>query len=424
MKSPYASLSHRTNAPGRGNVSESSSLATRTKAMNRNHNSWPHFTAIIAIIFVVLHGSATAAPGLRVSSAGQLQLEGRPFRGIGVNYYDAFVRSLASKPPRDIEPAFHALATNGIPFVRFAACGYWPADWALYRTNRSEYFARLASVVKIAEKHRIGLIPSLFWHQATISDLVDEPLDQWGNPSSRTIAFACTYTREVVTRFKASPAIWAWEFGNEFNLPADLPNAAQHRPPVHPSLGTARSRTTRDELTHAMMRVAITEFAREVRRHDPHRLIISGNALPRPTAWHQMHEKSWRRDSSSQWREMLLADNPAPLQSLSGRLYTTNDLACLPWAVDAARASKQPLFIGEFGVSGALTAESTQQFRAWLEAIEAHRVPLAALWVYDFDGQSADWNVTFDNSRAPLLRQIAERNAAWRAADQPRKSSQ
>lgn len=379
--------------------------------------------AFVFLLSTLVPGIAAERPGLSISAEGDLQLDGKPFRGIGVNYYDAFVRSLGSKSTRDIEPAFNALATNGIPFARFAACGYWPVDWALYRTNRAEYFARLTTVVATAEKHRIGLIPSLFWHQATISDLVNEPLDQWGNPSSRTIAFARTYTREVVTRFKDSPAIWAWEFGNEFNLPADLPNAAQHRPPVHPSLGTASSRSPRDEITHAMMRVALREFAQEVRRHDPHRLIISGNAFPRPTAWHQMHEKSWRRDSAPQWREMLLADNPAPLQSLSGRLYTTNDLACLPWAVDAARASRQPLFIGEFGVSGPLTAESTQQFRAWLEAIETHRVPLAALWVYDFDGQSADWNVTFDNSRAPLLRQIAERNAAWRAAGRTGKSS-
>lgn len=380
--------------------------------------------AFVFLLFTLVSSIAAERPGLSISAEGQLQLRGQPFRGIGVNYYDAFVRSLGPKPPRDIEPAFHALATNGIPFARFAACGYWPVDWTLYRTSRSEYFARLASVIATAEKHRIGLIPSLFWHQATISDLVGEPLDQWGNPSSRTIAFARTYTREVVTRFKDSPAIWAWEFGNEFNLPADLPNAAQHRPPVHPSLGTASSRSARDEITHDMMRVALAEFAREVRRHDPHRLILGGNAFPRPTAWHQRHEKSWRRDSSSQWCEMLLADNPAPIQSLSGRLYTTNDLACLPWAFDAARASKQPLFLGEFGVSGPITAESTQQFRAWLEAIEAHRVPLAALWVYDFDGQSADWNVTSDNARAPLLLQIAERNAAWRAADQASKLSQ
>ena len=376
----------------------------------------PLVIRVALILSMVASGIAAEPPSLTTSGDGTLQLRGKRFRGIGVNYYDAFVRSLSSTPARSIDPAFHALATNGIPFARFAACGYWPVDWALYQTNRSEYFTRLASVVNIAEKHRIGLIPSLFWHQATISDLVDEPLDQWGNPSSLTIDFMRRYTREVVTRFKDSPAIWAWEFGNEFNLPADLPNAAQHRPPVHPSLGTASSRSKRDELTHDMIRIALTEFAKEVRRHDPQRLILSGNAFPRPTAWHQKHEKRWGRDSAPQWREMLLADNPSPIESLSGRLYSTNDLASLPWAVDATRTAKKPLFIGEFGVPGALTAESLAQFRQWLEAIETHQVPLAALWVYDFDGQSADWNVSSDNSRAPLLRLIAERNAAWRAA--------
>ena len=41
-----------------------------------------------------------------------------------------------------------------------------------------------------------------------------------------------TYIREVVSRYVNSPAIWGWEFGNEYNLPADLPNAADHRPPI------------------------------------------------------------------------------------------------------------------------------------------------------------------------------------------------
>lgn len=377
----------------------------------------------ISLLLTVTSCIAAEPPGLGISGDCQLLLRGEPFRGIGVNYYDAFVRTLGSKPPRDIEPGFRALATNGIPFVRFAACGYWPVDWALYQTNRAEYFTRLTSVVRTAERHRIGLIPSLFWHQATISDLVDEPLDQWGNPSSHTIDFMRRYTREVVTRFKDSPAIWAWEFGNEFNLPADLPNAAQHRPPVHPSLGTARSRSQRDDLSHDMMRLALAEFAKEARRHDPRRLILSGNAFPRPTAWHQMREKSWRKDSADQWREMLLADNPSPIASLCGRLYSTNDIASLPWAVDAARAAKKPLFIGEFGVPGALTPDSLAQFRQWLDAIDRHGVPLAALWVYDFDGQSADWNVTAEISRAPLLQLIAERNAAWRNGGQPSKSA-
>ena len=92
------------------------------------------------------------------------------------------------------------------------------------------------------------------------------------------------YTREVVTRYKNSPAIWAWEFGNEINLSADLPNAAEHRPQIVHQLGTPKERSARDDLSHKDIRLALEEFAREVRRHYSTRLILSGNAFPRPTA--------------------------------------------------------------------------------------------------------------------------------------------
>ena len=269
--------------------------------------------------------------------------------------------------------------------------------------------------MKLAEREGIGLIPSLFWHQPTVSDLVGEPVNQWGNSSSKTHAFMRAYAREVVIRYRKSPAIWAWGFGNEFNLPADLPNAAEHRAPVQPTLGTAASRSTRDDLTHADIRMALTEFAREVRRHDPHRLILSGNAFPRDSAWHQLHERNWKRDSPGQWAEMLSQDNPTPVSSLSGRLYSTNDLVRLAEAMAQSRQSGKPLLIGEFGVPGVITDATRQQFRELLEALDVNRVPLAALWVFDFNGQAQDWNVTAENQRREQLRSVAELNARWKA---------
>ncbi len=41
-------------------------------------------------------------------------------------------------------------------------------------------------------------------------------------------------------------------------------------------------------------------------------------------------------------------------------------------------------------------------------------MPLAALWVYDFSGQDADWNVTATNGRAYQLEAVAEANARLR----------
>lgn len=359
---------------------------------------------------------AAELPGLHADTAGQLRLAGKPFRGLGVNYYDAFARTLAEPARTNYDAGFRVLAEQGIPFARFSAGGYWPVEWGLYRTNRAEHFARLDAVVKSAERHGVGLIPSLFWHLSTVPDLVGEPCDQWGNPDSRTIQFVRDYTREVVTRYRSSPAIWAWELGNEFNLPADLPNAADHRPPVVPSLGTPAQRTARDEVTHAVIRTALGEFAREVRRQDPHRLIISGNAFPRVSAWHQQHEHSWGKDSPEQFAEMLAADNPDPVSSLCVRLYEDTDASRLGQAMAVARRLKKSLIVGEFGVPGVPTAESRQRFAAQLELLQREQVPLAALWVFDFDGQAADWNVTAANTRQEQLAAVAAANRRLRAA--------
>ena len=72
-----------------------------------------------------------------------------------------------------------------------------------------------------------------------------------------------------------------------------------------------------------------------------------------------------------------------------------------------------PVFVGEFGVPAPVTAESRAQFQAILDALATHRVPLAALWVYDFDGQARDWNVTPTNDRTWQLDAIQQVNEAW-----------
>jgi len=372
---------------------------------------------LLAVLAMVAGFVASGAvpPGLSVGVEGRLRMRGELFRGIGVNYYDAFARTLGQTARTNYDAGFRELAARKIPFARFSAGGYWPNEWGLYRTNRSEYFARLDGVVQSAERHGIGLIPSCFWQLSTLPDLVGEPCNRWGETNSRTIAFMREYTRELVTRYGKSPAIWGWEFGNEYNLPADLPNAAQHRPPIVPNLGTPAQRTADDELTHAAIRVAFREFALEVRKHDPQRIVISGNAFPRVSAWHQAKEKSWKRDTREQFAEVLSADNPLPMNTLSVRGYDVeSDIGRLPQAMDVARSLKKPLFVGEFGVPGASTEETKAKFTAILSAIETNRVPISALWVYDFDGQAKDWNVNTTNGRSWQLDAIQQANERMR----------
>ena len=118
-------------------------------------------TALLLAPLAELHGTDLAAPaapslGLSVQD-GVLVRNAWPYRGIGVNYFNAFGRVLADSSDTSYQQGFAVLREHDIPFARFAACGFWPSDWRLYQTNPTEYFRRLDGVIEAAEKNQIGL---------------------------------------------------------------------------------------------------------------------------------------------------------------------------------------------------------------------------------------------------------------------------
>ena len=373
-------------------------------------------------------GTPPLRPGLYVER-GVLMREGRPYRGVGANYFSLFGRVLRRPDDRSGAEGLARLAQAGIPFVRFAACGFWPSDNDLYFSDKDAYFRRLDGVVRAAETNGIGLVPSLFWNLATWPDLAGEPMDQLGNPQSRTCGLLRQYAGEVVARYRDSPAIWAWEMGNEYNLAVDLPNAAQLRPPVWPNLKTARQRSARDELRAEHVRTALGEFARTVRGLDPSRALITGNAVPRACAWHNSAERSWQADTPEQFAEILRRDNPDPFDTICVHVYPeakgvypggARSPAALVAALAAeSRKAEKPLFVGEFGVSEKEPAAAVRgQFEELLGAIETEGVPLAAVWVFDLPAQGDTCNITFENDRAWMLGAIAAANRRMQGTGQ------
>jgi hypothetical protein len=356
--------------------------------------------------------------GLSVHN-GVITKDANPYRAIGVNYFSLFSRVLANPADTTSFENLTRLSHSGIPFVRFMCGGFWPIEQKLYLHDRDEFFRRLDRIVRAAEQTHMGLIPSLFWNYSTASDLVGEPLDQLGNPGSRTIAFIRQYTTDIVTRYRNSPAIWGWEFGNEYTLSCDLPNAAEHRPPIWPDLGTATARSARDDLKFVHVAIAYVEFARTVRKLDATRIIISGNAAPRRSAYHNLADHSWTLDTPTQFAEILLRDNPDPMDVICIHAYpdakneypgpaNTLDAMFAAASAVAARAGK-PLFVGEFGTPADLAPQKERAaFDELLAAILKYRVPLSALWVFDNASQDEQWNVTFDNRRAYMLQRIAQ----------------
>ena len=365
--------------------------------------------------------------GLQVDNNGVLMKNGKPYRGVGVNYFDAFLRALKSSDTSYIK-GFQDLKSLNIPFVRFNAGGFWPIDWKLYKENKGAYFSKLDRLVQNAEKIGIGLIPSLFWHNATIPDLVGETVNQWGNPNSKTIEFMRKYTEEVVKRYADSPSIWGWEFSNEFNLSVDIPGEVY--PQVAVSLGTPATRSAADKKSTRDLNVAMEEFVKAVRRDDASRIIFSGNSIPRESAYNLFLNQSWTKDNVDQYTQMLDVQNPDPLNSVTIHVYpqsVTNRFPPNPPTIKEivqitmgkANKLKKPLFIGEWGASIGVGVSDLMEQRNVLmnmiQIIEDEKVPLAAYWVFDYSPQESMGNATLTNSRKYILEEIGKLNGRIRA---------
>nr|HQH53191.1 hypothetical protein [Candidatus Hydrogenedentota bacterium] len=122
--------------------------------------------AALCMVWAAGVRAAEQPPGLSVSKEGVLLKDGQPYRGIGVNYFNAFLRRVQNPQDTSYREGFKTLSGKGIPFARFAACGFWPVEWRLYREDKEAYLKLLDDVVRTAEEAGVGLIPSMFWFDA------------------------------------------------------------------------------------------------------------------------------------------------------------------------------------------------------------------------------------------------------------------
>lgn len=383
---------------------------------------------LLAVSLGVMCG-ASSGHGLTAGKDGTVLRDGRPYHGIGVNYMDAFTRTLVNGEDTSYREGFERLAERGIPFARLNFSGFYPVNWKLYFADRDEYFRRMDGVVKTAEETGVGLIPSLHFASCFVCDMVGEPRSAWGDPDSKAVAFMRQYVKEVVTRYRDSEAIWAWEFANEFSLGVDLPNAADARPPIAPEFGTATSRSAADDLTHEMMVTAFREFGQAVRDHDKTRLVTHGASMPRPAAEHLRASLSWTHDSREEFQKNLADCAPDPIDLVSVHLYPFDkerfgrkDIPydeTLRLAMEACRRMGKPLFVGEFGAIDDQTGSPQQtrvEFEEMVQALVKNRVPLSAVWVFDFAHQDGTCNITPNNNRSYMLDMVSEANRRITAA--------
>jgi len=393
-------------------------------------------TALAVSIFLFCsQGRAAQSPhsGPLTVSESRFNRAGKDFRGIGINYFDLFRRLIAPEPVsatrRSPREGLAILAEKEIPFVRFAACGFYPVELRRYVDDPEGYFALLDGVVAEAEKQGIGLIPSLFWAFFAVPDLVGEPMQAWGDPQSRTREYMRRYTKDMVSRYRGSPAIWAWEFGNEYMLESDLPNLISAEQWKVPHLGTANERGEEDRLRSSDVLSAYREFAELVRSLDPARPILTGDTVPRSAAWHLRRGLGFEPDSRDQARDGLAESNPDPVDTISIHLYAdaarkpdyfrprTPVGETLAAAMEVSTEVGKPLWLGEFGADPEKPAKARlEEVEGFVGLIEKLGIPLAALWVFDSDNPDvAAWNVEPGNENAEALEILREANRRLRS---------
>ncbi len=334
---------------------------------------------------------------------------GHPYRGIGVNYYDAFIRCLRKPGDDSYQKGFDELGAHGIPFARFSAGAYLADDVRLYLTDRDSYLRRLDGVVAAAEKAHVGLIASLFWSISAVSEAVNEPRARWADEDSATRQLMRKYTQDIVSRYANSPAVWGWEFSNELSLPLD-------RNPG--SLPPERA------LSYDVFRSAALDFAGTVRKIDPRRIVLTGDSLPRPNAYHDSIMGTGGRDTEEQFAHILLRDNPGPFSPICIHASRANEGAyfadrpvsfqeLLETCVRIGRTAQKPVYLEEFipmpmQPQGASEISGREYFSSELQAIKGSKIPLASVWEYDRQTVQDRFSLTFDNEQSYMLRMIAE----------------
>lgn len=323
--------------------------------------------------------------GTNVSAEAVICMAGRKYYATGANCYALFSYCLKDGGI-DLTDAYASLDTlknEGVSVVRFNCGVFYSEELSAYTEHRDDYLAALRKVAAYAEQCRIGLIPSFIWNYSAVSHYYDEPYRCWGKAGSRTVGFLTRYTGDVVTALREYKSIFGWEFGNELNLQADLPNWQERFDTEDPD-----DWTKGDDI-----HFAFRTFAGIVRAKDPDsRMILSGNATLRPSQYHQYAENSWDTDSAGQYRTITDLFNPYPINTVTEHVYEAGRKFAdygevslerqLAEAMYAARVLNKAYVVGEFG--GVLPSE--EAYRRYYDAFLHAGVQLSLIWNFALRG--------------------------------------
>lgn len=359
--------------------------------------------------------------GINVDENGVMKLGDSLLYEAGVNCYNLFNQCFEDGfSSQKAKQTLDVLSDHGIKVVRFNLGGYL-SDWIdLYYNNKTAFINLLADICLYAETLRVGLIPSFFWLYHAVPDYFDEPLRWWGKSESKTLEFLNEYVKTIVGATKDFKAIFAWEFGNEFNLSCDLPNAFEHMPAL--SKASKRTERTKDDCLSADdVNFAIKEFVKAIKSLDQTgRMITTGNATLRPSQYNQLEYGSWNQDSVFEFRKITEIFTPDGVSAVSEHVYFLSQTTFgkeltleeyLSYATENAKSLGKAYFVGEWG--GGSENDYSYYSRIGNAFIDAG-VQLCLLWNFNFVEGSIEYSFSANSERGQtLLKVLKEMNERY-----------
>lgn len=347
---------------------------------------------------------------------GVIMLEGKPFYGFGVNYFGAFSHYEDGylPDPQIFKDGFAGMAEHNIPFVRIAL-GYYSAFYDRYDADPQGTLAKIREVLDAAEAQHVGVILSLFWHDAALPEHVGEKRADMGEAESRTLAYAVEFTTTIVKEFADHRALWGWEVGNEYNLDADL--CDRNLQMFLPAGFTYDNPTGRDYFTSDEAAFFFEAVASTIRKYDGYRLITNGCSEMRTCAW-SMHKATmrlkddhlwdinWSQDTRKAFEKAIDLYTPdsvdtvsfhfqsgssgaeTPSYTLSYPVFAGEEALTVPGFLDAyvqaAKAAGKALYLGEFGDFRDMesAADCPEMFRTLCGWISDSGIQIASLWQF------------------------------------------
>ncbi len=324
----------------------------------------------------------------------------------GMNCYNLFVQCHEANGMKteNMETTVEVLKKEQVPIVRFSGSPFYARQFHFYLDNKQQYLANLDHLATLCDEAHILLIPSVFWNTGSVPDYYEEPPTAWGDPSSKTYAHMLSYTTDIVNTLKDHKCVAMWEFGNEFNLAADIASAGYPDIPAR------------------VVSTAYKGFADLIKTLDPHgRVIASGNSIMRNAQYHLMVGPSWDNDSYAQYKEVSAVFTPDPMTGMSEHVYedarvftdigTVGRSDQIKYAKQAAAELGKVYYVGEF--TGPKTAEGDSlKVRKHFISYYAQRVQISLMWNYALKGD-IEWSFKADTPYGSmafnLMREYNER---------------